>query len=144
MSGTIVSGNTSAVAGAADFGLYQSDVNETGSFTATNSIIGEVDPRITANGTDNVTSTDPMLGALADNGGLTKTMAPLAGSPAIDAGPDPVATFTGNGFDQRGTPWVRIYGRVSDIGALEVQPDPIPTTTSTTVTDDPIVPTFAG
>jgi predicted outer membrane repeat protein len=145
MSGTIVSGNTSAVVGAADFGLYQYSGNKTGSFTATNSIIGEVDPRITANGTNNVTSTDPMLGALADNGGLTKTMAPLADSPAIDAGPDPVATFTGNGSDQRGAPWVRIYGRSSDIGAFEVQPDPeSATTTTTSANDEPIVPTFAG
>lgn len=145
MSGTIVSGNTSAVVGAADIGLYQNSGSKTGSFTATNSLIGEVDSRITASGTNNVTSTDPMLGALADNGGSTRTMAPVAGSPAIDAGPDPVATFTGNGFDQRGTPWVRIYGRSSDIGALEVQPDPESATTTTTAgNDQPIVPTFAG
>ncbi|MTA18546.1 MAG: hypothetical protein F2561_04500, partial [Actinobacteria bacterium] len=93
MSGTIVSGNTSTVVGAADFGLYQYDGSETGSFTATNSIIGEVDSRITVNGTNNVSSTNPMLGALANNGGPTKTMALLTGSPAIDAGPNPVATF---------------------------------------------------
>jgi len=29
---------------------------------------------------------DPLLGALADNGGYTKTMAPMAGSPALGAG----------------------------------------------------------
>ena len=141
MSGTIVSGNTSTVVGAADFGLYQYDGSETGSFTATNSIIGEVDSRIAANGTNNVTSTDPMLGALADNGGSTMTMAPLAGSPAIDSGPNPVASFTGNGSDQRGAPWVRVYGGRSDIGALEVQPTP---TTTTTATDEPVAPSFTG
>jgi len=151
MSGSIVSGNTSVVAGAADFGLYSGNVSDSGSFTATNSLIGEVDSRITANGTNNITSTDPMLGALADNGGLTKTMAPLTGSPAIDAGPNPVATFTGNSSDQRGTPWVRVYNGTSNIGAVEVQPDPnAPTTTTTTTTsttagtDEPLVPAFTG
>jgi len=143
MSGTIISGNTSAVAGAGDIGLYSRTLSDTGSFTATNSIIGEVDSRITANGTNNVNATDPMLGALANNGGSTKTMAPLTGSPAIDAGPNPVATFTGNGFDQRGTSWVRIYNGTADIGALEVQPDPNATTT-TTATDEPVAPAFTG
>jgi hypothetical protein len=78
-------------------------------------------------------------------------MAPLTGSPAIDAGPDPVATFTGNEFDQRGTPWVRVYNGTSDIGALEVQPDPNAPTTTTTApttttagTDEPLVPAFTG
>ena len=152
MSGAIVSGNTSAVVGAADIGLYQYSGSATGSFTATNSLIGEVDSRVTANGTNNITSTDPMLSALADNGGSTKTMAPLTGSPAIDAGPDPVATFTGNGSDQRGTPWVRVSNGTSDIGAVEVQPDPnaptttttAPTTSTTAGTDEPLVPAFTG
>jgi len=142
MSGTIVSGNTSGVAGAGDIGLYSSTLSDTGSFTATNSIIGEVDSRITANGTNNVNATDPMLGTLANNGGPTKTMAPQPGSPAIDHGPNPVATFTGNSFDQRGTPWVRVYGRASDIGAVEVQPDP--NSTTTTATDEPVAPAFTG
>jgi hypothetical protein len=135
MSGTIVSGNTSAVVGAADFGLYQYDGSETGSFTATNSLIGEVDSRITANGTNNVTTTNPLLGALANNGGPTKTMAPLAGSPAIDAGPNPVATFTGNQFDQRGPGFPRVVGGLVDIGAFEIQPAPEP---------DPVAPAFTG
>jgi hypothetical protein len=143
LSGSIVSGNTAGLVGTADFGLYSTLPSGTGSFTATNSLIGEVDSRITVNGANNVTTTNPMLGALANNGGPTKTMAPLPGSPAVDAGPDPVATFTGNGFDQRGTPWVRIYGGRSDIGALEVQPDPN-ATTPTAGTDEPLVPAFTG
>jgi hypothetical protein len=150
MSGTIVSGNTSGVAGTGDIGLYTSDLNATGSFTATHSLIGEVDTRIHENDplfvdpvSSNIHSPTPMLGALADNGGPTKTMAPLTGSPAINAGPNPVATFTGNEFDQRGTPWVRIYGRTSDIGAVEVQPDPNATTT-TTASDEPVAPAFTG
>lgn len=82
-----------------------------------------------------------MLDVLADNGGPTKTMALLHGSPAIDAGPDPVATFVGNDSDQRGVPWVRIYGNSADIGAFEVQSDPVPTTT---VATDVLVPSFPG
>ncbi len=133
LSGSIVSGNTSGIVGAADFGLYSTLPSDTSSFTATNSIIGEVDSRITVNGTNNVTSTDPMLGALADNGGPTKTMALLTGSPAIDAGPNPVATFTGNEFDQRGAGYARIVGGLVDIGAFEAQPS-----------SEPIAPSFTG
>jgi len=139
MSGTIISGNTSAVAGAGDIGLYSSTLSDTGSFTATNSIIGEVDSRITANGTNNVNATDPMLGALANNGGSTKTMAPLTGSPAIDAGPNPVATFTGNEFDQRGLGFPRVVGGLVDIGAFEIQPAPEPAPEP-----DPVAPAFTG
>ena len=133
LSGSIVSGNSSGVAGAADFGLYSALPSDTGSITATNSLIGEVDSRITVNGTNNVSSTNPMLGALANNGGPTKTMALLTGSPAIDAGPNPVATFTGNEFDQRGAGYARIVGGLVDIGAFELQPS-----------SEPIAPSFTG
>ena len=137
LSGSIVSGNSSGVAGAADFGLYSALPSDTGSITATNSLIGEVDSRITVNGTNNVSSTNPMLGALTNNGGPTKTMALLTGSPAIDAGPNPVATFTGNEFDQRGAGYARVVGGLVDIGAFEAQPSSEPAT-------DPIAPSFTG
>ena len=58
-------------------------------------------------------NTDPLLGLLAANGGPTKTMALLPGSPAIDAGDD----AAGPDFDQRGV--VRPAGVQSDIGAIE-------------------------
>jgi hypothetical protein len=60
---------------------------------------------------------DPLLGPLQYNGGPTLTMAPLPGSPAVDAGDntDPPA------FDQRGPGYDRIVGGVIDIGAFEVQ-----------------------
>ncbi len=61
---------------------------------------------------------DPKLGTLVNNGGLTQTMLPLAGSPAIDNGP---ATSTYS-TDQRGTGYVRKFGTNVDIGAVEVQP----------------------
>ncbi len=109
------------------------------------SVIGEVDPAVTiVNGGGNKLGVaDPKLGPLADNGGPTMTHALLAGSPAIDAGPNPVPTFTGNQFDQRGTGFARIVGGLVDIGAFEVQPEP-PATTTTAGTDEPVAPAFTG
>jgi hypothetical protein len=68
---------------------------------------------------------DPQLGPLADNGGATRTMAPAAPSPVLDAG----AAF-GLTTDQRGLPRpldllsIPNAGDGSDIGALEVQTQP--------------------
>ena len=58
---------------------------------------------------------DPLLDALADNGGPTFTMALLPGSPAIDAGNNVAALAT----DQRGAGFLRHVGRRTDIGAFE-------------------------
>jgi hypothetical protein len=69
-------------------------------------------PAVPLDATDLINS-DPMLGALADNGGPTFTQALLPGSPALDAGV-PVAGLT---TDQRGVP--RPQGRAPDIGAFE-------------------------
>jgi len=109
------------------------------------SVIGEVDPAVTIvnDGGNKLGVADPKLGPLADNGGPTMTHALLAGSPAIDAGPNPVPTFTGNQFDQRGTGFARIVGGLVDIGAFEVQPEP-PATTTTAGTDEPVAPAFTG
>jgi CSLREA domain-containing protein len=69
-------------------------------------------------------SGDPNLGALADNGGPTLTMALLAGSKAIDKG----KAFGGVTTDQRGLPRpvdfpdITNRGDGSDVGAFEVQP----------------------
>ena len=54
---------------------------------------------------------DPLLGALRDNGGPTRTHALQTGSPAIDAGDTDLTT------DQRGEP--RPGGPADDIGAFE-------------------------
>lgn len=62
---------------------------------------------------------DPKLGALADNGGATKTVALLAGSRAINAG-DPAAA---GDFEQRGGGFARVRAGRIDIGAFEVQSD---------------------
>lgn len=63
--------------------------------------------------------TDPWLAPLADNGGRTLTHALLPGSPAIDAGNN-TRYFDS---DQRGAP--RVVGGSADIGAYELQPEPI-------------------
>jgi hypothetical protein len=67
---------------------------------------------------------DPMLAALADNGGLTPTIGLQPGSPAIDAGDN----WTGLEYDQRGPGYLRVNGTAPDIGAFEapaVLPDAI-------------------
>jgi hypothetical protein len=71
---------------------------------------------------------DPMLGALANNGGPTFSHALLATSPAIDAGNDtamfsPLSLLT----DQRGLP--RKRGLHVDIGAFEFDPSSFPAPT---------------
>ena len=60
-------------------------------------------------------TTCPRLAPLLDNGGLTRTVALLPGSPAIDAGYDPFDL----GTDQRGTGFDRVIGSHADIGAYE-------------------------
>ena len=67
---------------------------------------------------NDITGQDPVLGALANNGGPTQTHAFLAGSPAIDAGnPAGCTDHLGNPLaaDQRGMPR---DGRC-DMGAYE-------------------------
>jgi hypothetical protein len=58
-------------------------------------------------------NTPPLLSPLADNGGPTRTIALLPGSPAIDAGNTAAAPI----MDQRGFP--RPAGAEADIGAFE-------------------------
>ena len=67
--------------------------------------------------TSNVkTPNDPLLGALANNGGPTETLLPLVGSPLLDAIP-PAAC--GSDVDQRGV--TRPQGTGCDVGAVEVE-----------------------
>ncbi len=63
-----------------------------------------------------ITTTDPKLGPLQNNGGPTQTMALLAGSRAFDAG-DNAAVPAGVTTDQRGQ--ARIVNGIVDIGAVE-------------------------
>jgi len=162
VTGTILAGNTGTEDAVDDLGTSDDPVSPVA--TISDSILGVVEATITVTASNNIDATASgfVLGldALADNGGATQTMALLTGSPAIDAGPATVPTFTGNGFDQRATPYVRVYNGQSDIGAFELQPDPTPVTTTTTgavtttttgavttttvSSDEPVVPTFTG
>ncbi|HEX5124964.1 MAG TPA: choice-of-anchor Q domain-containing protein [Rhodanobacteraceae bacterium] len=59
--------------------------------------------------------TDPVLRALAANGGVTNTHMPNFGSPVIDVGNNE----SGVTVDQRGSGFPRILGPQADIGAVE-------------------------
>ncbi len=101
--------------------------------TVTNSLIGDngdsgleptLDGALDANGNFIGTADapiDPLLGPLADNGGPTKTMALLPGSPAIDRGANPDNLTN----DQRGPPFARTAGSQTDMGAYEVVIAPV-------------------
>ncbi len=88
-------------------------------------IISDAGCFVTPQPTD-LMSTDPLLGALADNGGPTRTMALQAGSPAIDQGDDAACSLivSVGSVDQRGA--IRPVddpgspGTACDIGAYEV------------------------
>jgi len=74
------------------------------------------------NVTGNVLYQDPRMDPLADNGGSGgRTHALRADSPAIDAGD---AAATAPSTDQRGSPFVRIFGSEVDMGAYERQDFP--------------------
>ena len=62
--------------------------------------------------------TDPKLGAMADNGGATRTRLPSAGSPAIDA----YAATCVTAADQRNVSRTPPPGGRCDIGSVEVAP----------------------
>ncbi len=84
------------------------------------------------NGTGNLTG-DPMLNALANNGGLTQTFLPQSGSPVINAGNNSYLSeatlnldLNGDGdktdtlsTDQRGTGYPRVSDTTVDMGTVE-------------------------
>jgi hypothetical protein len=82
---------------------------------------GEGACRIPADSNGNILGQTAQLGPLQDNGGPTLTHAPLAGSPALNAGNNTVCAdpATVNNLDQRGV--TRPQGEACDIGAFEMQ-----------------------
>ena len=80
------------------------------------SLGNNIDSAFTCNfGSGDQSGVDPLLGALANNGGPTETMSLLAGSPAIDGGSNVTCAPT----DQRGIK--RPQGGTCDVGAYEVR-----------------------
>jgi uncharacterized protein (TIGR03382 family) len=106
---TIVAGN-GALAGPDIYGAIHS-LN----YNLIEDVTGAV---ITGSVANNITGLDPLLGALADNGGPTPTRALASTSPAINAGD--CADVLGNlvTVDQRGV--ARPQGLQCDIGAFEI------------------------
>ncbi|HET6564303.1 MAG TPA: choice-of-anchor Q domain-containing protein [Xanthomonadales bacterium] len=72
-------------------------------------------------GAELIEGTDPLLGPLGDNGGLTHTLLPSVDSPLRNAGVNGLATET---YDQRGPGFARIFGGTVDLGAVELQVNP--------------------
>jgi hypothetical protein len=123
---TIIAGNTAANGLGDTTGAPTPGPNVDGAVTSNgHNLLGIATDATGFTGTGDQTGADPMLAALADNGGPTQTMALSPGSPAIDAG-----VAAGASFDQRGK--ARTYddpGVVNaatsdgtDIGAFELQP----------------------
>jgi len=77
---------------------------------------------------------DPLLNSLGDHGGVTRTLALQAGSPAIDAGNNAAATSAGLTTDQRGAGFPRVFNGTVDIGAYEFQGIPPQFTSTSQVT----------
>jgi hypothetical protein len=110
-----------------------------------NLIEGAAGCTLIGGGTGDITGVDPLLGALAFNGGVTQTQVLLGGSPAIDAGaeacPPPATDQRGIARPQDGN----ADGTARcDIGALEVEgppPTPTPTPTHTPTTTPTATPT---
>ncbi len=107
---TIVAGNTAASGGR--------DIDTPTPFDASFSLIQDAPASAFTSSPSNIVGQDPQLGALADNGGPTPTMALGPGSPAVDRGSTSLTT------DQRGL--ARPGGPAADIGAFELQPSPQP------------------
>lgn len=101
--------------GAADLSSDGAPVTISGA----NNLIMDVDPSVAV--PPDTLHADPLLAALADNGGPTWTMALLPHSPAIDVGNDVALLAT----DQRGPGYPRVVGANADIGAYEVMVDVI-------------------
>ena len=133
-----ISGNTAAQGGAGIFaysgtasGAGSVPVGSTGIFNMTNTIVGPIDDLAVSgspsfSGSNNIvcnnaagfpsagisSTSNPLIGALASNGGPTQTMLPGSGSPAISAG----TTLGAPSTDQRGTP----RNGVVNIGAVQI------------------------
>jgi hypothetical protein len=133
-SNSIVSGNTSHHSSVGD-------ISGTASSASGFNFIG--DGGGLANGVNGniVGNVDPQLAPLANNGGGTLTMLPLAASPVIDAGSNALIP-AGITTDQRGAGYPRIVNGTVDIGAVEYPNQPAAAVI--TVTPPPTQSAVAG
>jgi hypothetical protein len=139
---TIIGGNTAANGAGDTTGAPTPGPDVDGSVTSNgHNLLGNTTDATGFTGAGDITGVSPMLAPLASNGGPTKTMALMAGSPAIDAG-----VAAGAMFDQRGKPRTFDDPAVlnaptsdgTDIGAFEREPDCILTCPGNiTVGNDP-------
>jgi hypothetical protein len=123
---TIIANNTAANGLGSNPGAFTPGPDVDGTVTSNgHNLIFNVAEAIGFSGTGDQASVNPMLAALADNGGPTQTMALNAGSPAIDAGIAAGATTDQRGmsrtFDDPGTADAPTSD-TTDIGAFELQP----------------------
>jgi hypothetical protein len=110
MGGSVLSARYSLIGTSAGSSLVEAPV---GAPDASGNLIG---------GTGNA-AINPQLGPLLDNGGPTLTHAHFVSSPALDAGDASAVAGVGTvpAVDQRGAPFVRVFGGRIDIGAYERQ-----------------------
>jgi hypothetical protein len=132
VSNTIVAGNFNSIASVRDdisgTVVASSSYNLIGDGTGSVGITHGVNNNQVGTGASPI---DPVLGALADNGGATFTHALLAGSPAINAADNATCAAT----DQRGV--ARPAALVCDIGAYELDDLTPPNTTITANPSNP-------
>jgi hypothetical protein len=123
---TIIAGNTAANGAGDATGAPTPGPNVDGAVNSNgHNLLGTATEATGLTGAGDQTGANPLLSALADNGGPTQTMALSPGSPAIDAG-----VASGATFDQRGKPRTFDDPGVAnaatsdgtDIGAFELQP----------------------
>ncbi len=119
LSGLVVTGLTATLNSNIIADNIPDDLGGTATFSGAKNLIKVPGPNIVV--PFGTISLDPDLGPLAYNGGLTRTHALNAGSPAIDAGNNVSAA----GSDQRGGSYARVVNSVSDIGAFEFDADRI-------------------
>ncbi|HEX3282829.1 MAG TPA: choice-of-anchor Q domain-containing protein, partial [Pyrinomonadaceae bacterium] len=123
---TIIAGNIAANGLGDTTGAPTPGPNVDGAVTSNgHNLLGVATEAAGFSGSGDKTGANPVLGALADNGGPTRTMALGAGSAAIDAG-----VATGATLDQRGLPRTvddpsvanALTSDGTDIGAFEAAP----------------------
>jgi hypothetical protein len=108
---SLISGN---LGGGSDLGIYHYEGYADPAFIGSNSLVQSPESNVTLP-PDTFVGVDPLLAPLAGNGSVLRTHALLRGSPAIDAGSNPMQV----NFDQRGLSFPRALGAAPDIGAYE-------------------------